>query len=500
MEWFNVFNKGIPCDRGMGFTLDIVGDNCSIDNKKYIKAVTEELYELNNMIDKEVDNSVIIRKGLFSLTMDENLVQYLTFSPQVFIISLLSNLDVKTTIEEEMVESKLIEKARKRLHTLRNMKYSAQLEKEFPTLYETYKLLEDKYNEMNEMRKRYVIGKKMGLVNEDAFESNMAKYRKMFAAYGLNTSNVNVKTFIENMYKKYMSLLKPETYNKITQIIARSAIDLSKFDDCLDKEKFELLVAASCLTNSYLNPEDAISNFSYLTQYFREHENDMDSDVSIMMFFNGDNKIFTRQELYRLYKEYLINHPEVKIVRKNIDDFKGKSYDDIKAYLEQFSGELEVSWDILPSGESLFDRTRYQSGSSMTESEKKEKESNKERILQEKEDFFNKNKPYLLLKGKNSFLGYIGYIYPNAYVVLEKFFKNKTGTSIAEDAIYIMKVEEFLDLSIKSKPEIIENHLCQRVTHHRGWQGKVEDILKKAVTEDSIERVQIFENQIRHLK
>ena len=63
-----------------------------------------------------------------------------------------------------------------------------------------------------------------------------------------------------------------------------------------------------------------------------------------------------------------------------------------------------------------------------------------------------------------------------------------------------MKVEEFLDLSIKSKPEIIENHLCQRVTHHRGWQGKVEDILKKAVTEDSIERVQIFENQIRHLK
>ena len=141
MEWFNVFNKGIPCDRGMGFTLDIVGDNCSIDNTKYIKAVTEELYELNNMIDKEVDNSVIIRKGLFSVTMDENLVQYLTFSPQVFIISLLSNLDVKTTIEDEMVESKLIEKARKRLHTLRNMKYSAQLEKEFPTLYETYKII-----------------------------------------------------------------------------------------------------------------------------------------------------------------------------------------------------------------------------------------------------------------------------------------------------------------------------------------------------------------------
>jgi acetolactate synthase regulatory subunit len=62
-----------------------------------------------------------------------------------------------------------------------------------------------------------------------------------------------------------------------------------------------------------------------------------------------------------------------------------------------------------------------------------------------------------------------------------------------------MKVEEFLDLSMKSRPEIIENHLCHRVTHHRGWQGKVIDFLRKEATEDTIERVQIFENQIRHL-
>ena len=498
MEWYNVFNKGIPTDKAMGFTLDIVGQNCSTNNEKFIKAVTEELVELNDIIENETGSKVPIRKGLFAITMDENLEQHLTFNPQIYILSLLDYLDSNVSVQSEMLESKLVELAKKRLHELKNIKYSVQLEKSFPTLYEEYKFIEDKYNDMVEMRKRYVFGKKLGLVDEEAYQRNLEKYKELFAQFGLNMNTVNVKAYVEHIYKKCMQQLKPELYDKITDLISSIPISMDKFDDCLDKEKFELLMACSALSNANFNKEDAISNISYLTQYFREHEDDMDSDISVIMYMNGEDKTLTRKDLYKLYKEFLINNPEVKIVRKTREDFVGKSYEDILAYLNSFKGELEVSWDILPSGESLFERTRS-SESTLTDEERKQKEANKERILQEKEDFFNNNKPYLLLKGKNSFLGYIGYIYPNAYVVLEKFFKNKKGTSIAEDAIYIMKVEEFLDLSMKSRPEIIENHLCHRVTHHRGWQGKVIDFLRKEATEDTIERVQIFENQIRHL-
>ena len=84
-------------------------------------------------------------------------------------------------------------------------------------------------------------------------------------------------------------------------------------------------MACSCLSNANFNKEDAISNISYLTQYFREHENDMDSDISVIMYMNGEDKILLRKDLYKLYKEFLINNPEVKIVRKTREDFVGKT-------------------------------------------------------------------------------------------------------------------------------------------------------------------------------
>ena len=113
MEWYNVFNKGIPTDKAMGFTLDIVGQNCSTNNEKYIKAVTDELVELNDIIENETCSKVPIRKGLFAVTMDENLEQQLTFNPQIFILSLLDYLDSNVSVQSEMLESKLVELAKK---------------------------------------------------------------------------------------------------------------------------------------------------------------------------------------------------------------------------------------------------------------------------------------------------------------------------------------------------------------------------------------------------
>ena len=500
MEWYDVFNKGVPSDKGAGFTLDVIGDNCSTNDKLFIKRMTEELMELNDIIHRECKVRINIRNALLAIVLDsKTLEQALTFSSDIYLFSILNNLDIKPDITSEIREDEIFKLAKKRIKELSRIRIPNQLQKEFPTMYEDYLNVERTYKDMEEMRKRYLVAKKIGAINEDAYNHNMKRYKEFLSFYGFEKTNFNFKTFIENMVKVYNNLLKPETYDMVTYLIASCKIDMSKFDDCLDKESFELLVAASYLNNAYQYPGDGMQFISYLAQYFKENEDKMDDPREVQLYLNDEPVKLNRISLYKRYKEYLIEHPEVKIVRKTRKDFEGKSYDDIVEYLSQFKGELEVSWDILPSGENIFERFRSNE-SSLSEEEKQKRDTNKERILQEKEDFFNNNKPYLVLKGKNAFLGYIGYIYPNAYVVLEKFFKNAKGTSIAEDAIYIMKVEEFLDLSVKSKPEIIENHLCQRVTHHRGWQGKVEDILKKAITEDSIERVQIFENQIKSLK
>ena len=499
MEWFDIFNKGIPYDRAIGFTLDVIIDNCATDEKKCLKALSDELLELNEMLDKKYGIPFMLQKGLFSVLLDESLEQYMTFSPQILIFSMLEMLDVKVSFDDDYQENKMIELARKRIRELSRVRSTNQLEKEFPTLYLAYKDIENIQKKKTEMIRNYNFAKKLGMHDEEGFKESMDSVKAILAFYGFEKTTLNIRTFIDTLVKKYNHVLKPDVYNTITAEIASTQLEMHKLDDCLDKKKFSLLMAGAAMNNCYLYPDAAMANVSYLAQFFRENENNMDDPATVAMYINEEEVNLSIKDIYKRYKEYLIQHPEVKIIRKSLKDFEGKTYEDIEAYLSQYTGELEVSWDILPSGESLFERFRTNS-SSVSEKEKQKRDLNKERILNEKEDFFNKNKPYLVLRGKNSFLGYIGYIYPNAYVVLEKFFKNAKGTSIAEDAIYIMKVEEFIDLSIKSKPEIIENHLCQRVTHHRGWQGKVEDVLKKAITEDTIERVQIFENQINSLK
>ena len=69
---------------------------------------------------------------------------------------------------------------------------------------------------MVEMRKRYVFGKKLGLVDEEAYQRNLEKYKEILAQFGLNMNTVNVKAYVEHIYKKCMHQLKPELYDKIT--------------------------------------------------------------------------------------------------------------------------------------------------------------------------------------------------------------------------------------------------------------------------------------------
>ena len=125
---------------------------------------------------------------------------------------------------------------------------------------------------------------------------------------------------------------------------------------------------------------------------------------------------------------------------------------------------------------------------------------NLERIFDEKQHFFEENKPYLIIRGKNAFDGYIGYIYSNAKIVLERFYDNKGKTRLSSSAIYIMDVKEFVELSQKSKTEIIKNDLCKRITHHKGWEEKALKVVKARASLDTIQEVQIFANQIRKLK
>ena len=92
--------------------------------------------------------------------------------------------------------------------------------------------------------------------------------------------------------------------------------------------------------------------------------------------------------------------------------------------------------------------------------------------------------------GKNSFDGYIGFLYSNGFVVLEKFFEDsKSGKIATNQAIYVMDVDDFSRLTMLSKNNIIANKLCKRFIHKGDWQSKVEEIINKPGESRSIDEI-----------
>ena len=111
----------------------------------------------------------------------------------------------------------------------------------------------------------------------------------------------------------------------------------------------------------------------------------------------------------------------------------------------------------------------------------------------EKKEFFDRTDPYYRILGKNSFDGYIGYIYSNGTVVLEKFFENSTTGKVAKNqAIYIMSIQNFHTLTQLSKNEIISQKLCKRFIHKGNWQEKIIAEINKDNDNNPVDQIDEF--------
>lgn len=102
------------------------------------------------------------------------------------------------------------------------------------------------------------------------------------------------------------------------------------------------------------------------------------------------------------------------------------------------------------------------------------------KILLERKIKFYETLGFVSLKiGKDSFDGYVGFELPSNYVILERFFENQKSGKIAKDnAIYIVRTEDFEKITRMSKTEamkaINEDEIeAKRVFHSRGFEERV---------------------------
>ncbi len=137
----------------------------------------------------------------------------------------------------------------------------------------------------------------------------------------------------------------------------------------------------------------------------------------------------------------------------------------------------------------------------MSEEERKHTEDRLLNLYIQKKTFFDGTDPYFRIKGKQTFDGYVGYIYSNSLVILERYYKDVEETKLTEnEAIYILRMQDFYELSKHSKLYLMASPLCKRVYHRGLWQERVlEYINKKENTINPVEDTQklILDKKVR---
>lgn len=302
---------------------------------------------------------------------------------------------------------------------------------------------------------------------------------------------VSFDEYLENLYNYLVSFLV--RYNELVDICSKP-VDLKRLDECLDLERFYFVMCHILIENSQVAEklEGKLHNsFNFVSQYMKILESFGNYDIAMnVVNIDGQVKAMNIEDLKREFLAIRNRHPEYKTfvieadVTKDYRDINvaNKTIEEVEK--AKMAKELQAAWDFIPRGtmdktdtnNDLLDRKmRSYSKEELSQYEKDGK-------LRERIDFFE-NSPYLYrLEGKNNFKGYVGYIYSNGYVVFEKFYKDLDSFDLAEGATYVMRISNFLEMSKKTKTEIIDyiksgNTDVRRKYHVSSWARNMMQII-----------------------
>ena len=297
---------------------------------------------------------------------------------------------------------------------------------------------------------------------------------------------------MENIRKKISSFLI--WYDKLTEICEKP-IDLKELEKFIDLEKFYFIMAKHLLEISKFVEQDSNSlhnSFTFVDIYMQglialKKENNYHLSVT-MPLLDGTMSKVTTDSLIKEYIELKNRHPEFQTF--SIKRVEGINYQDqeVVEHLtsvledERNAKKLAVSWKLFKKGEKEKSENTSNIINHIKKLEKTKEQKNSE--LRKRIDFFETS-PYLYrVEGINNFEGYLGYIYANNLVIFERFYKDTKNYEPADNnATYIMTLNNFIDMSKLSKPEIIQyikagNTDVARKYHTNSWENKMSAVIE----------------------
>ena len=517
MNSLDIINKGVPIStplvirvsdlQAMANNPKRLKDKLDKEFKKYVKflaSITEE-------------NDIEIFMTLSVVSDEETLEKKFHFAPTGFISTILNNLNVDNIcnigskhIAYENVEDynrDYYSKVEDKIKSLRLVTSEKNLRKHFPLIYKKYKAREELYKKfreidavltspkvpaMEKLKIRAAINKQYQDNNLDKTLDDIINEMKEFS----------IKSFCESYARTFQGLL--ENFYQVMEYLYTHSLDINDLE--IDPEKLELYIAHTSMSMCEDNfVSDKQRYVYYIADYFRSDKNRKYSEEPTIRVGVQDNKALGKKskgeeisprDLYSRYRKFLSEHPNIHIFDFSNFDFNGMTLDEVELFLEEYIKELQANWELLPEEELDRDITTVikRSGKGLTEEEREKYHSHLLDILVEKKELYGSTDPFFRIKGKDTFDGYIGFIYPNGKVILDKFYENYEIGKVAEgQAIYVMNIEDFYRLSHFSKSKLIGDERVKRIVHNGAWQDRVLDVINsgenKTTTADEIKKL-----------
>ena len=185
------------------------------------------------------------------------------------------------------------------------------------------------------------------------------------------------------------------------------------------------------------------------------------------------------QKYISLVEQYLAG-PRDKTVSIETEEGIIVNYDMICNRLENAKRVIQkdsslVEWILIPEGRD-YSKVKQEKASRTTFMNLEEVK--KLEALGERKRTFYESSPYLAkVLGLRRYHGYVGYIYENGKVVLDREYISHHPSSASGDAIYIMNVSDFEELSRYDKQELIQDKRVKRMNHTATWEERLHMIL-----------------------
>lgn len=506
-NFLEVINKGVPISTPINI---MVTDLLEMSNNR------ERLNEnINNQFDTFMNylkkitmvNDIEFFMTLCIISDPTTLEKKLHFAPGGFVSSLLFNLNVDNicrcynpennngTVKFNDFINDYEEKIEKRINSLRLITSESKLQKSFPMLYEKFKAYKEYYNSVLYIKKK-LDNKNLSILEKAQIrnkfitvlqeQGEMRKIEEIFQ----EAQSFSIESFVQKYAETFTQLLA--NLDDIIDYLLETSIDLESLE--IDNEKLELYIANQSMNTCVSgNQQDRQRFIYYVSNYFSSDKTRKNNDKisivvgkvkneSIKMDDNlREGKKVTPKLLYEQYKKFLVNNPDIKVIDLGKVDFKGMSLEEVEMFLVEYLKDLQANWELIPEEE--LERENIKRINSNIDKSKVDKEKHLERLLElfiAKKEFYGSTDPFFRVKGKNTFDGYIGFLYTNGKVVLDKLFENSSLGKVADgEAIYVMDISDFYRLSHYSKKTLMQDEKVKRIVHSGNWQERVANIIKE---------------------